>query len=72
MRGGRGGEGVNCDDIFVFGSQFGDNQKLRLLRILRSSVMVRVGGGWEPLEEFLRKHDPCRGRLDSRLAYRLA
>ncbi|CAI7993605.1 Microtubule-actin cross-linking factor 1 [Geodia barretti] len=22
--------------------------------------MVRVGGGWEPLEEFLRKHDPCR------------
>ena len=23
--------------------------------------MVRVGGGWEPLEEFLRKHDPCRG-----------
>ena len=25
--------------------------------------MVRVGGGWEPLEEFLRKHDPCRGKL---------
>ena len=24
--------------------------------------MVRVGGGWEPLDEFLRKHDPCRGR----------
>ena len=24
--------------------------------------MVRVGGGWEPLEEFLRKHDPCRGQ----------
>ena len=23
--------------------------------------MVRVGGGWEPLEEFLSKHDPCRG-----------
>ena len=41
--------------------QFGDNQKLRLVRILRSTVMVRVGGGWEPLEEFLMKHDPCRG-----------
>ena len=25
--------------------------------------MVRVGGGWEPLEEFLRKHDPCRGKV---------
>ena len=41
--------------------QFGDSQQLRLVRILRSTVMVRVGGGWEPLEEFLRKHDPCRG-----------
>ena len=41
--------------------QFGDSQKLRLVRILRSTVMVRVGGGWEALEEFLRKHDPCRG-----------
>ena len=30
-----------------------DSQKLRLVRILRSTVMVRVGGGWEPLEEFL-------------------
>ena len=23
--------------------------------------MVRVGGGWDPLDVFLRKHDPCRG-----------
>ena len=23
--------------------------------------MVRVGGGWMALEEFLRKNDPCRG-----------
>lgn len=23
--------------------------------------MVRVGGGWVALEEFLHKHDPCRG-----------
>ena len=23
--------------------------------------MVRVGGGWEALDEFLVKNDPCRG-----------
>jgi hypothetical protein len=40
--------------------RFGDSQKLRLVRILRSTVMVRVGGGWEPLQEFLTKNDPCR------------
>lgn len=42
--------------------QFGDSQKLRLVRILRSTVMVRVGGGWVALEEFLLKNDPCRGK----------
>ena len=26
--------------------------------------MVRVGGGWEPLEEFLAKNDPCRGKAN--------
>ena len=41
--------------------QFGDSQKLRLVRILRSTVMVRVGGGWMALDEFLVKNDPCRG-----------
>ncbi|ODN01709.1 Dystonin [Orchesella cincta] len=40
---------------------FGDSQKLRLVRILRSTVMVRVGGGWVALDEFLVKNDPCRG-----------
>ncbi len=25
--------------------------------------MVRVGGGWTPLTEFLVKNDPCRGKL---------
>ncbi|VUZ50157.1 unnamed protein product [Hymenolepis diminuta] len=40
--------------------RFGDSQKLRLVRILRSNVMVRVGGGWTPLTEFLVKNDPCR------------
>ncbi|NXG31349.1 DYST protein, partial [Dromaius novaehollandiae] len=40
--------------------QFGDSQQLRLVRILRSTVMVRVGGGWMALDEFLVKNDPCR------------
>ncbi|CRK91723.1 CLUMA_CG005357, isoform G [Clunio marinus] len=40
--------------------RFGDSQKLRLVRILRSTVMVRVGGGWVALDEFLIKNDPCR------------
>lgn len=31
------------------------------MRILRSTVMVRVGGGWVALDEFLVKNDPCRG-----------
>lgn len=42
--------------------QFGDSQQLRLVRILRSTVMVRVGGGWMALDEFLVKNDPCRGK----------
>ncbi|KFM11305.1 Microtubule-actin cross-linking factor 1, partial [Aptenodytes forsteri] len=42
--------------------RFGDSQQLRLVRILRSTVMVRVGGGWMALDEFLVKNDPCRGR----------
>uniref|UniRef100_A0A6G1S6P5 Microtubule-actin cross-linking factor 1 n=1 Tax=Aceria tosichella TaxID=561515 RepID=A0A6G1S6P5_9ACAR len=42
--------------------RFGESQKLRLVRILRSTVMVRVGGGWEPLTSFLQKNDPCRAR----------
>ncbi len=44
--------------------QFGDSQQLRLVRILRSTVMVRVGGGWMALDEFLVKNDPCRGKSD--------
>ncbi|CCD68524.2 Calponin homology domain-containing protein [Caenorhabditis elegans] len=46
--------------------RFGDTHIKRMVRILRSTVMVRVGGGWEPLEESLQKHDPCRtkGRLN--------
>nr|XP_020660135.1 GAS2-like protein 1 [Pogona vitticeps] len=31
-----------------------------MVRILRSTLMVRVGGGWIALDEFLVKNDPCR------------
>merc|ERR1719239_1591706 len=51
--------------------RFGDSQKLRLVRILRSTVMVRVGGGWIALDEFLVKNDPCRVGLWRRKQFRL-
>ncbi|XP_048413273.1 GAS2-like protein 2A isoform X1 [Stegostoma tigrinum] len=38
----------------------GDSNTLIFVRILRSHVMVRVGGGWDTLEHYLDKHDPCR------------
>jgi len=41
------------------------SKKTCLVRILKSVVMVRVGGGWVTLEEFLTKHDPCRAKLIS-------
>ncbi|XP_046365486.2 microtubule-actin cross-linking factor 1, isoforms 1/2/3/5-like isoform X11 [Haliotis rufescens] len=50
--------------------RFGDSQKLRLVRILRSTVMVRVGGGWIALDEFLVKNDPCRVGLWRRNRFR--
>uniref|UniRef100_A0A8C2UJZ3 Dystonin n=1 Tax=Chinchilla lanigera TaxID=34839 RepID=A0A8C2UJZ3_CHILA len=48
--------------LSFFTVQFGDSQQLRLVRILRSTVMVRVGGGWMALDEFLVKNDPCRAK----------
>lgn len=42
--------------------RFGETQSLRLVRVLRSNVMVRVGGGWTSLDEFLARHDPCRAK----------
>ena len=54
-------ECTNFKNFWIF--QFGDSQKLRLVRILRSTVMVRVGGGWCALDEFLIKNDPCRGKF---------
>ncbi|XP_077652935.1 GAS2-like protein 1 isoform X2 [Urocitellus parryii] len=38
----------------------GDSSVLIFVRVLRSHVMVRVGGGWDTLEHYLDKHDPCR------------
>ncbi|KAL8181397.1 UNVERIFIED_CONTAM: hypothetical protein K2H54_000953 [Gekko kuhli] len=49
--------------------RFGESQQLRMVRILRSTLMVRVGGGWIALDEFLVKNDPCRvkGRTNVKL-----
>jgi hypothetical protein len=30
------------------------------VRVLKETIMVRVGGGWDTLNHFLLKHDPCR------------
>uniref|UniRef100_A0A0L8H113 GAR domain-containing protein n=1 Tax=Octopus bimaculoides TaxID=37653 RepID=A0A0L8H113_OCTBM len=45
--------------------RFGENLKLKLVRFLNSCVMVRVGGGWVTLDEFLETNDPCRGTFHS-------
>ncbi|CAG08479.1 unnamed protein product [Tetraodon nigroviridis] len=48
----------------------GDSSALIFIRVLRTHVMVRVGGGWDTLEHYLDKHDPCRcaafGEITSR------
>uniref|UniRef100_A0A4W3I2U8 Growth arrest specific 2 like 1 n=1 Tax=Callorhinchus milii TaxID=7868 RepID=A0A4W3I2U8_CALMI len=38
----------------------GETSALIFIRVLRNHVMVRVGGGWDTLEHYLDKHDPCR------------
>lgn len=40
--------------------RIGESQTLIFVRILRNHVMVRVGGGWDTLQHYLDKHDPCR------------
>ncbi|XP_051920542.1 microtubule-actin cross-linking factor 1, isoforms 6/7 isoform X1 [Hippocampus zosterae] len=47
--------------------RFGDSQQLRMVRMLRSTLMVRVGGGWTALDEFLVKNDPCRVKARTNL-----
>lgn len=48
--------------------RIGDTKVLIFVRILRTHVMVRVGGGWDTLAHYLDKHDPCRCRAGHRLA----
>ncbi|XP_069937295.1 GAS2-like protein pickled eggs isoform X2 [Cherax quadricarinatus] len=48
--------------------RIGDTRVLIFVRILRNHVMVRVGGGWDTLEHYLDKHDPCRCRQGHRIA----
>lgn len=31
-----------------------------ILQIDYDAIMVRVGGGWEPLSNFLLEYDPCK------------
>ena len=33
-------------------------------KVMRNHVMVRVGGGWDTLERYFDKHDPCRAPCD--------
>ncbi len=40
--------------------KIGENRVLIFVRVMRSHVMVRVGGGWDTLENYIQKHDPCR------------
>merc|ERR1719410_332914 len=46
--------------------RIGETKVLIFVRILRSHVMVRVGGGWDTLQNYLDKHDPCRCRRGHR------
>ncbi|XP_022105139.1 uncharacterized protein LOC110987042 [Acanthaster planci] len=43
--------------------RIGDQSTLIFVRILRNHVMVRIGGGWDTLEHYLDKHDPCKCKL---------
>ncbi|RNA01978.1 GAS2 2 [Brachionus plicatilis] len=40
--------------------RIGNTKNIVFIRILRNHIMVRVGGGWDTLENYLNKHDPCR------------
>lgn len=38
----------------------GEAKSLIFVRVMRKHVMVRVGGGWDTLERYFEKHDPCK------------
>ena len=44
------------------GAFYSTSFNVSTVQILRSHVMVRVGGGWDTLQNYLDKHDPCRCR----------
>ncbi|CAL8069262.1 unnamed protein product [Calicophoron daubneyi] len=41
---------------------FGSSKRVCLVRFLNNAVLVRVGGGWMHLNEYLSTRDPCRVR----------
>ncbi|XP_028400676.1 GAS2-like protein 1 [Dendronephthya gigantea] len=55
-----------CEDSFPVEKiadgkyKIGENRVLIFVRVMRNHVMVRVGGGWDTLENYIQKHDPCR------------
>ena len=46
--------------LFVCINNRNHHKKSPFFQILRNHVMVRVGGGWDTLQHYLYKHDPCR------------
>lgn len=40
--------------------RMGESKNLIFVRVMRKHVMVRVGGGWDTLERYFDKHDPCK------------
>lgn len=49
-----------CMNVYVaFCTSLESLSSLFLPQVLRTHVMVRVGGGWDTLEHYLDKHDPC-------------
>jgi hypothetical protein len=42
--------------------RIGDDKRLLLMRVLRNSVMVRVGGGWENLTTYLTRRASRNGQ----------
>ncbi|KAF0291775.1 A disintegrin and metalloproteinase with thrombospondin motifs 7 [Amphibalanus amphitrite] len=46
--------------------RIGDTKTTIFVRVLRNHVMVRVGGGWDTLQHYLDKHDPCRCKAEHR------
>lgn len=55
--------GLTCTDNYFFKARSYvsiSNKSRFVFQILRKHVMIRVGGGWDTLEHYLDRHDPCR------------